>query len=119
MILGTVLTGAVAVRTTVVPFEHQASTWKMVLTAAALTGTVVIVIPACYLLAPRSRPASRVDRALWIYLMAELAAVTILGRMSTGAWVNYGIQPVVFFSVLTARALSRGCLGTLPRREHC
>ena len=27
--------------------------------------------------------------------------------MSTGAWVNYGIQAVVFASVLIARALGR------------
>ncbi len=35
--------------------------------------------------------------------------VTILGRASTGAWVNYGIQAIVFTSILAARALDRAC----------
>ena len=33
--------------------------------------------------------------------------MAILSWMSTGAWLNYGIQAVVFASVLIARALER------------
>jgi hypothetical protein len=104
---GTVLTGAIAARTFAVPFEQSVSKWEIALAVTMLTAIVVIVIPACYLLSPQPLTGSRVDRALWIYLAAELAVVSILARMSTGAWLNYGIQAVVFFGVLTARVLWR------------
>ena len=73
----------------------------------AATANLLFVIPACYLLAPRAVSASRIDRALWIYVAAEFTGAAILSRMSTGAWVNYGIQAVVFFSVLSARSLAQ------------
>ena len=66
-----------------------------------------LVVPACYLRAPRDRLSDELDRVLWIYLAAELVVATILSRMSTGAWLNYGIQALVFGSVLIARDLER------------
>ena len=88
----------------------------MVLTVTNVAAAVFVVIPACYSLSPRAFSAGRLDRALWIYLAAEVGLVLILSRASTGAWVNYGIQAFVFASVLTARALARACADVLSRR---
>jgi hypothetical protein len=87
------------------------------LTLAYLVVAMVLVIPACYLMAPRVLIGERIDRVLWIYLAAELAFVIILSRMSTGAWINYGVQAVVFASVLIARALDRAIEHIRSRRQ--
>ena len=83
------------------------SRWDLVLTLACLTVAAVIVIPASCFLSPRMVEAERIDRLMWIYLTAELGLVAVLSSMSTGAWVNYGIQGVVFASIMIARALGR------------
>jgi hypothetical protein len=70
---------------------------------------IFLIIPGCYWLSSPALRAQRLDKALWLYLAAELTVVAILGRMSTGAWVNYGVQAVVFAGVLTGRALQRAC----------
>ena len=52
---------------------------------------------------------ARLDAVLSIYLAAEVLLVLVMCRASAGAWINYGIQAVVFASVLAARALARTC----------
>ena len=81
--------------------------WDVVLTAACLTTGAVIVIPTSCLSSTRLLLAEQVDRSMWIYFAAEVGLVAILSWMSTGAWVNYGLQAVVFASILVARALGR------------
>ena len=68
--------------------------------------------PGSCLLATRVLLAEQIDRSMWIYLAAELGLVAILSRMSTGAWVNYGVQAVVFASVL-----DRPCARASPRAD--
>jgi hypothetical protein len=68
---------------------------------------VVLVLPGSGFHERRWLFGSPVDRALWLYLIGELAIVAVLSGQSTGAWYNYALQAVVFAAVLTARALSR------------
>jgi hypothetical protein len=112
VILGIGLTGLVAAIMIMAYFEDYSNDRETQLSIVAATVNMFIVIPACYLLAPRALSASRIDRALWIYVAGEFVGAAILSRMSTGAWVNYGIQAVVFFSVLTARSLGRAVENT-------
>jgi hypothetical protein len=56
------------------------------------------------------------DGVLWLYLATETTLVLVLSRGSTGAWVNYAIQAVVFLAVLTARALGRPVQMNTPFR---
>ena len=81
--------------------------WITIVAVAALFFSLVLVVPACAFLEPRMLIASPVDRALLLYLAGELLLVSVLCKASTGAWVNYGIQAVVFVAALTARALAR------------
>ncbi len=46
-----------------------------------------------------------------------MIVVGILSRVTTGAWINYAIQAVVFAAVLTARALSRAFDGATSIRQ--
>jgi len=48
-----------------------------------------------------------IDAILWLCLAAELAVTLALAYLSTGSWLNYGIQAVVLGSILTARAGAR------------
>jgi len=83
----------------------------------AVLACTLLVLPVCGFLAPRSLTRGRLDGALWLYLAAELAFVTVLCRTSTGAWVNYAIPSVVVASVLTARLLDRALSDPIsPRR---
>src|SRR5262249_53232542 len=66
-----------------------------------------LVIPGCALAAVHSDGEQRVDSILWAYLIAELALIVTLSRVTTGAWINYAVSAVVFSAVLTARALAR------------
>ena len=47
--------------------------------------------------------------ALCLFAAAEIAIVVSLCLASTGAWVNYAIQGIVFAAILTGRSLSRAC----------
>jgi hypothetical protein len=80
-----------------------------VIMVAVLAVTLFLLIPACWLLSPRSQSSAPVDRTLGLYLAAEAVLVIVLSRASAGAWVNYGIQAVVFASIIAARALGRIC----------
>jgi hypothetical protein len=70
-------------------------------------GVLAVVIPVCALVERSRFLGSRLDLALWLYLAGEVALFTALFRLSTGSWLNYAIQAVVFAGVLTARAVSR------------
>jgi hypothetical protein len=104
---GASLMGLIALWSLLNTFDIVATRRDMVIGEGLLIAAVFFVIPACFLAAPRILLMERLDRVLWIYLAAELGLVTILGRMSTGAWLNYGIQAVVFASILAARGLAR------------
>jgi hypothetical protein len=75
----------------------------------ALWACVGIVLPACALLAGRGFLGGSLDACLWLLLSGELVVVVLLSRASSGSWINYGIQAVVWVCVLSARAIARGC----------
>jgi hypothetical protein len=104
---GTSLVGPIAVLSFLNSFDIIVTGWDMVIGEGLLIAAVFAVIPMCFLVATRILLLGRLDRLLWVHLAAELGLVTILSWMSTGAWVNYGIQTVVFASLLSARALAR------------
>jgi len=83
------------------------ATWQVVYLFHASFAAVLIVLPACAFLEPKSLVRGWLDRALWFYLAAEIALMLFLCRTSTGAWVNYAIPSVVVAAVLTARVLDR------------
>jgi hypothetical protein len=85
----------------------QASAELGALTVVTSLGIIVLIIPACAWIEPRTFLGGRLDAALWVYLAGELVFMTVLCRVSTGAWSNYTIQAVVFACVLASRALSR------------
>jgi hypothetical protein len=78
--------------------------------------TNALLIPICDLLEWRSAAGRTVDAVLWLCMTAELALVVVLCRASTGAWVNYAIQAVVFACILSARAVARALAGAAPVR---
>jgi hypothetical protein len=69
--------------------------------------TTAVILPACMLLIRRPQSGEGVDAALWACVAMELAIVTALARLSTGAWANYAIEAVVILCVLAARAMAR------------
>ena len=75
--------------------------------ALALYLCLGVLIPACALLDHHSVFAGRLDRALCLFVTVEAAIVACLCRASTGAWINYGIQGIVFAAILAARSLAR------------
>ncbi len=77
----------------------------------AVVGTITLFLP-CWVAAfvfqgRRERIGERLDGLLWLYFLGEMAVLVMLFRASTGAWVNYAIQAVVFLAILTGRALGR------------
>jgi hypothetical protein len=106
-IVGSVLLGLIALGALLSALTVVVSHWDLLFSFSCLMMAVVFVVPACCLMPPRTLLGVRINRVTWIYLAAELGLVAILCRMSTGAWVNYGVQAVVFASVLIARALGQ------------
>jgi hypothetical protein len=106
-VLGTVLTVLIAASSFLSLLGIVVTSRDLLLGATNLAIGVFLVVPACFLLTPRSHWVGGLDRLLWTFVAAELGLVTILSWMSTGAWVNYGIQAVIFASVLIARDLER------------
>jgi hypothetical protein len=104
---GTSLLGLIAAWTVLNAFEITVIDWDMVLGEWLLIAAVFFVIPVCLLVQPRTLLMGPLDRIVGIHLAAEIALVAILGWMSTGAWLNYGIQAVVFASILAGRGLAR------------
>jgi hypothetical protein len=113
--IGTCLTALIAARATSDIIGRNITGWDDWLPLVNLAA-VFVVIPVCHWLSPKTLVDGSLDRALWVYLAAEFSLVWILGRTSPGAWVNYGIQLIVFANVLAARALGRVSARSLPRR---
>jgi hypothetical protein len=59
----------------------------------------------------------RIDGILWICLAAEFALTLFLAYLSSGSWLNYGIQGTVLLAVLAARAGAR-VLEAAPAPRH-
>ncbi len=78
------------------------------LLAAGLLVAIVAVIPTCVLF-EKSVMGDGLDRALWVYMAAEMAFTMLLWRLSTGGWFNYAIPAVVFGCIMTSRVLARAC----------
>jgi len=93
------------------------TTWQGVSLLYADFAAMLIVLPICAFLEPRSLARGRLDGALWVYLAAELALMLFLCRTSTGAWVNYAIPSVVAAAVLTARVLDRALGDPISHRR--
>jgi hypothetical protein len=68
---------------------------------------IALVVPAGIVWERRAVFGSRIDAALGLYLLGELALVAVLSRQSTGAWYNYALQAAIFAAVLSARAVWR------------
>ncbi len=94
----------------------DAGPWVTGSLASLAMVALVVILPACAVLARPSIVGGRIELALWIYLVAELILVAILARTSTGAWINYGIQAIVLMAVLTSRALGRVLAGSASLR---
>ena len=107
LIAGTSLLGLIAGWTVINAFEFAMIRWDMVLGEWLLIATVFLAIPACLSVQPRTVFADPRDRAIGLYLAGEVVLVAIMGWMSTGAWLNYGLAAVVLASVLAGRALAR------------
>jgi hypothetical protein len=117
VVVGTVQTVLIAASSLLSFLGIVVTGWDLLLSIVNTAIGVLLVVPACYLLTPRNHWGVGLHRVLWIYVAAELAFVANLSWMSTGAWVNYGIQAVVLGSVLIARDLE-WALGVtrLPRQ---
>jgi hypothetical protein len=102
---GTILVGPIFALA-ILPFV-VATAWPVVYLFHAVFAAVLIILPACAFLEPRSLVRGRLDRALWFYLAAELALMLFLCHANAGAWVNYAIPSAVVVAVLTARVLDR------------
>jgi len=113
--LGTGLIGLIVAMAVLQFFVLQTSISTLIV--YGLLATIVLVLPVCILLEGRPFLGEQLDRSLWIYWVGEMMLMSILCRMSTGAWYNYSIQAVVFGSVLTARALSRALAGATTSRS--
>jgi hypothetical protein len=106
----TAAAGTSAIGLVLAAMAHQVmlgGPWSGAVIVLGSAGTAVFALPAAALAARRSSPAIGIDAALWAYLLAELALLTLLSRLSAGAWLNYGIPATVFASTLAGRALAR------------
>jgi hypothetical protein len=108
-VTGLVVIVTIVLRSAPISLEGDVDLWAEFVGTFNITVAVLFVLPACYLLSRRTLATGSVDNALLYYLAAECLGVMILSRASTGAWINYGIQAVIFASILTARALDRAC----------
>jgi hypothetical protein len=97
--------------TVIMPFVQtlRPSVAGGIASAVAIYLCLLVVIPACMLRDWRTLFSSRIDGALCLFTAAEVAIVIFLCRASTGAWINYGVQGIVFVAILTARFLARAC----------
>jgi hypothetical protein len=105
--VGTMLVGFALI----MPIVHHfvGTSTSLLISDLAMFVCLLIVIPACVILHRRALLGDRLDAALCLFGVAELAIVVPLGKASTGVWVNYAIPGVVFAAILTARSLSRAC----------
>jgi len=108
-VAGVFLIVTIVVRSAPVMVDGNLKFWDDIVPTLNVALAVLFIIPACYLLSRKTLAVGSLDNAFLFYFAVEWLVVTILGRASTGAWVNYGIQSVVFAAILTARALDRAC----------
>ncbi|HEV3164961.1 MAG TPA: hypothetical protein VGZ22_13105 [Isosphaeraceae bacterium] len=94
------------------------SSWLSVLGLVLETGDrssgLLLLAIACVWALLGSKPLRRLDALLLAYLAAEITGCVALGLNSTGAWVNYAIQAVVFGCLLIGRALDRALAERRP-----
>jgi Dolichyl-phosphate-mannose-protein mannosyltransferase len=97
--------------TVFMPFVHtfHPSAAGGIASAVAIYLCLLVLIPACTLVDRRTLFSSQIDGALCLLVAAEVAIVVFLCKTSTGAWINYGVQGIVFAAILTARSLARAC----------
>ncbi len=86
----------------------DAGPWVTGTLAAITLVALVVVIPVCVAIMGRCIAVGRLEFMLGAYCLAEVILIVMLSRVSTGAWINYAIQAIVFAAVLTGRALARG-----------
>ena len=103
------LVGVFAGRAVVEAFKIDMTEYDPFIMIGGATASLFVVIPACQFVSVRDRSVVRLDAVLSIYLVAEVLLVLVMCRASAGAWINYGIQAVIFASLLAARALARTC----------
>jgi hypothetical protein len=107
---GAILLCGFATRVAFEALEIDSTGYDQVITLVTYFITIMVMLPACWILNPRNSPLGlSLDRTIAVYLIFEAALVLFLSRASAGAWINYGIQLVVFASILTGRALARSC----------
>ncbi len=106
-VAGTIVAGSVLF----LPLVHHLR--PSVVTGLAMSAApfvcMFVVIPVCAVLEQRALFGSSLDVALCLFAVAEIAIVVPLCLASTGAWVNYAIQGIVFAAILTGRSLARAC----------
>jgi hypothetical protein len=85
-------------------FPHP---WVTGLLAVAALAALIVALTGSVVPKRPSGDVGRIDVALGSYCAAELILMVVLCRSSSGAWINYGIQAVLFAAVLTARSLVR------------
>ena len=107
----------ISVRVTSDCIGLEVTSWDMVITAGTLAFSLFVFLPIGLWFSPGMRNLGPIDRALIIYLAGEVGLLIFLSRASTGAWINYGIQLIVFASVLAARAIMRALSEPLTRRR--
>ena len=76
-------------------------------TAAKLGAGGIALALAVLFASGRKAFGGRFDAVLWLFFLAETAAMVPLCLGSTGAWVNYAMPSAVWGSILLARALDR------------
>lgn len=75
--------------------------------SAKLSVGLLALAGACAVAGPRRWRGRKLDAILVLFLLAETAAMVPLCLNSTGAWVNYALEPMVLGAILVARALDR------------
>jgi hypothetical protein len=116
VVVGTALVGCAAVRASLDFWVHGVQNWEFLFTTFTVTLNIAVALPACFAVARRTLLPERVDQVLLIAITAEFVVLLVLSYVSTGAWVNYGLQAAVLLAVLTARSVSRACAGALSLR---
>ena len=106
-VAGTIVAGSVLFLPLVHHFRPSMVT-GLAMSAAPFV-CLFVVIPVCAVLERRALFGSSLDGALCLFAAAEIAIVVPLCLASTGAWVNYAIQGIVFAAILTGRSLARAC----------
>lgn len=70
-------------------------------------GEVAVALSIVFVGGRRAILGNRLDAALWLVLLAEVAAMVPLCLASEGAFVNYAMPAVVWASILIGRAFAR------------